>query len=140
MDNKHKGKSFIVFSIDDWDDIHNMATFTRYVDSLRAMNKLEDAIDILIGTCGGKMKTMWMMGFKDFKAYVHNKDWVKDQVTCLHYVNEELQPYTQVYLLDMCSLKQVKKLGDITGRKIGATKEDFIYLPKANEILFGGLE
>lgn len=81
-----------IFSIDNCHDLHQLATFTRYLDSLRAMCKLTANPVQCIGSWKGELEYSWMMPTVDFNEYVKDSPWVQEQEEFLRVPGDQRQP------------------------------------------------
>lgn len=86
----------VIFAIDNNTDTHQVAKFLRYVDTLRAMGKI-DSVTQCIGNWENVLEVSYMMNRADFNAYVESSDWVKDQVCILLVPGDTRQPCSLCY-------------------------------------------
>jgi hypothetical protein len=83
---------YVIFSIDNVDDLHTQARFFRWVDTLRAMEKLTGTLHSCIGSYEGDLERSFMMLAIDFDKYIVNSEYVKDQECFLRVPGDQRQP------------------------------------------------
>jgi hypothetical protein len=90
--------SKVIFSIDNVSSLHTMATFTRFLDTKRAMGKLVGSVTLCVGSYKGKMEPSFMMNEVDFNKFIRGTDWIADQESILNVPGDVRQPCTLEYL------------------------------------------
>lgn len=74
----------VIFSIDNWHELHTLAKFLRLMDTHRAMMKLDDDFKVLQGYYKGELEISFMCSIKDFEDYVVPSGYVSKQESFLH--------------------------------------------------------
>jgi len=82
----------VIFSIDNVDDLHTQAKFFRWVDTLRAMEKLTGTVHSCIGSYDGNLERSFMMLAVDFDKHIVNSEYVKNQACFLRVPGDQRQP------------------------------------------------
>jgi hypothetical protein len=90
--------SKVIFSIDNVSDLHTMATFTRFLDTKRAMGKLVGSVTLCVGSYKGELEPSFMMNEVDFNKFIRGTDWITDQESILNVPGDVRQPCTLEYL------------------------------------------
>lgn len=62
--------SYIIFSIDEVNDVHTLAKFLRHMDTQKALGKVEGAMRILMGSYKGAMEQSFICTEGDFNNHV----------------------------------------------------------------------
>lgn len=70
---------YVIFSFDNYHDLHTVAKFTRYIDTLRAMGKLNGGVVSLIGSWDGKLEYSFLTRLDDFNRYIRDSFYVDGQ-------------------------------------------------------------
>lgn len=86
-----------IFAIDNNHDLHTTAKFLRYLDTLRAMNKLKGEVQLCVGMWENSLEPSYIMNEEDFNSYVRNSSYVENQ--------KELF-YTEELNLTECDFKE----------------------------------
>ena len=73
----------VIFAIDNPSDLHTLARFLRFVDELRAMQKLKGTLKPCIGAYKGDLELSYIMTKEDFDAHVRGSQWVSGQESFL---------------------------------------------------------
>ena len=89
----------VIFAIDDNTDIHAVAKFTRYVDTLRAMGKLAGGVTQCIGHWEGELEVSYLMRKSDYDQFIAGHGWADNQEAILVVAGDTRQPCT-VHLRD----------------------------------------
>ena len=89
--------SKVIFSIDNVSDLHTMATFTRFLDTKRAMDKLVGSVTLCVGSYYGELEPSFMMDQVDFDKFIRGTDWIKNQESVLHVPGDVRQPCVLEY-------------------------------------------
>jgi hypothetical protein len=79
-------------------DLHTMATFTRFLDTKRAMGKLVGSVTLCVGSYKGELEPSFMMNEVDFNKFIRGTDWITDQESILNVPGDVRQPCTLEYL------------------------------------------
>jgi hypothetical protein len=98
---KRKNKMYlskVIFSIDNVSSLHTMATFTRFLDTKRAMDKLVGSVTLCVGSYKGELEPSFMMNEVDFNKFIRGTDWIKDQESILNVPGDVRQPCYLEYL------------------------------------------
>ena len=69
--------SYVVFSIDDVNDVHKLSKFLHHVSVLEAMQKTKGRMQVCIGSYKGMLEQSFIMHEEDFhhvSAYVKNQE------------------------------------------------------------------
>ena len=74
--------SYAIFAIDNDSDLHTVAKFLRYLDTLRAMKKLSFTPKLCMGMYNGMAEQSYFMSLNDFNAFVRHSGYVDNQ-TCV---------------------------------------------------------
>ena len=90
--------SKVIFSIDNVSSLHTMATFTRFLDTKRAMGKLVGSVTLCVGSYKGELEPSFMMNEVDFNKFIRGTDWIDDQESILNVPGDVRQPCTLEYL------------------------------------------
>lgn len=84
--------SYVIFSIDHWYELHTLAKFTRHVDTLRSMGKLEGQVFLLIGCYQDRPELSFICTEKDFNDHIRDSNFVNGQKSFLHVGDESKMP------------------------------------------------
>lgn len=82
--------SYVIFSIDNWWDLHTLAKFTRHMDTLKSMGKLQGSVVPLVGCYNDQPEMSFICTEYDFDTGVRGSGYVDKQESFL-YVSEEKQ-------------------------------------------------
>lgn len=74
---------YVIFSVDNVHDLHTLAKFTRYVDTLRAMGYLKGDFKTLVGSYKGVMEYSFLCDRVDFDKHVLLSGYVDNQESFL---------------------------------------------------------
>ena len=74
---------YVIFAIDNDNDLHTNARFLRYVDELRVMQKMEGKMQLCIGSYLDKMERSYIMSFNDFVDWIEKSGYVDEQESVL---------------------------------------------------------
>ena len=75
---------YVIFSVDNVHDLHTLAKFTRYVDTLRAMGYLKGDFKTLVGSYKGVMEYSFLCDRVDFDKHVLLSGFVDNQESFLN--------------------------------------------------------
>jgi len=75
---------YVIFSIDNVQDLHTLAKFTHFLDVGRALQNFKGSVVLAVGSYKGVMEQSFIMLKEDFDGYVRGSDWIKDQESILH--------------------------------------------------------
>jgi len=118
---------FVVFSIDNWHDIHTLAKFTRHVDTLRSMGKLEGNVKVLVGCYDDRPEISFICMKSDFNNHFKDTPYLRDQKTFLHVSEEKQMP---AYLADQEGNKvDSGRLSPVAGYVALGTHSSWSYRP-----------
>ena len=70
---------YVVFAIDNDDDLHTNAKFLRYVDQRRAMQEMDGTMKLCIGSYLGKVERSYIVSFSDFVHHIMDSGYVDNQ-------------------------------------------------------------
>lgn len=107
-------EKFVIFSIDNVNDLHSLAKFTRYLDTRRSMGELRGNVIICTGSYKGQLETSFLMRRDDFDEHIRNSVYIANQESILRVSECNKQYATLEYLKDgrdefIGSLKSVPK-------------------------------
>lgn len=83
---------YVIFSYDNQSDIHQSAKFYRFIDTLRAMGKLEGSIVECIGAYKGQLEKSFVMLKSDFLKHIIPSGYVSGQESFLRVPESTKQP------------------------------------------------
>jgi hypothetical protein len=83
---------YVIFSYDNQSDIHQSAKFYRFIDTLRAMGKLEGSIVECIGAYKSELEKSFIMLKSDFLEHVIPSGYVDNQESFLLVPESNKQP------------------------------------------------
>ena len=75
--------SYIIFSIDEVNDVHTLAKFLRHIDTQKALGKMEGAMRILMGSYKGVMEQSFICTEGDFNNHVAPMGFTTNQESVL---------------------------------------------------------
>jgi hypothetical protein len=67
---------YVVFAIDNDNDLHTNARFLRYVDERRALQKMDGTMQLCIGSYLGQMERSYIVTFSDFIEHIMDSGYV----------------------------------------------------------------
>lgn len=70
---------YVVFAIDNDNDLHTNAKFLRYVDERQVMGKMEGKMQLCIGSYQGWMERSYIVSFNDFVDHIMESGYVDEQ-------------------------------------------------------------
>ena len=82
----------VIFAIDDGQDIHTVAKFTRLMDTKRACGYLQGSVKPCIGLWEGILEASYLMDSVDYKAFVQDSGYVDNQECVLIVAGDTRQP------------------------------------------------
>lgn len=74
---------YVIFSIDNVDNLHELSKFLRYMDTMRAMNKLKGSFRPMVGNYKGVLEYSFGCRKDDFEAHVRGFGFVDKQESIL---------------------------------------------------------
>ena len=86
----------VIFAIDNNNSIHAVAKFTRYLDTLRATNKLDGGVTQCIGHWEGDLEVSYLMRKSDYDHYISGRGWADKQEAVLVVPGDTRQPCTLI--------------------------------------------
>ena len=86
----------VIFAIDNNTNTHTVAKFMRYLDTVRAMRKMNGTVTHCIGYWEGTLEPSYMMDQTDFDVHVKDSGFVDGQDCVLHVPGDTRQPCTIV--------------------------------------------
>ena len=86
----------VIFAIDDNDNIHTVAKFTRYLDTLRATEKLAGGVTQCIGHWEGELEVSYLMRKSDYDQFISGRGWTDNQEAILVVAGDTRQPCTLI--------------------------------------------
>jgi len=87
----------VIFAIDNNTDTHTVAKFLHYLDTVRAMRKMNGTVTHCVGMWEGILEPSYMMDQTDFDAHVKDSGFVDSQDCVLHVPGDTRQPCSLVY-------------------------------------------
>jgi hypothetical protein len=76
--------NYVIFSVDNVQDVRTLAQFSHHLDMKRAMQKTKDSVKTCIGSYKGVMEQSFIMSRDDFDLVVRGTKWVENQESILH--------------------------------------------------------
>jgi len=73
----------VIFSIDNPEDLHTKAKFLRFVDTLRALDKLSGNVILAIGCYKGDLEPAFIVKEADFYQHILPSGYLKNQESVL---------------------------------------------------------
>ncbi len=89
MQNKYG--TYVLFSIDNADDLRTMAKFLSTMDKLRALDKLKGEIKLCIGSYQDVMEYSFLCRKDDFEEHVRNSGFIDNQDSILVLEGDDMQ-------------------------------------------------
>lgn len=74
----------VIFAIDNPSDLHQVACFTRFLDTQRALGRLRGHVTQCIGHWEGILEPSYMMDAKDYYELVASSGYTTNQICVLH--------------------------------------------------------
>jgi len=74
---------YVIFAIDNDNDLHTNAKFLRYMDELRAMSKMDGTMQLCIGSYLDQMERSYIVTFNDFVDHIAESGYVDKQESVL---------------------------------------------------------
>jgi len=74
---------YVIFAIDNDDDVHTNAKFLRYVDEREVMGKTKGKMKLCIGSYKGKLERSYIMRWDDFMEHIAESGYVDNQESIL---------------------------------------------------------
>ena len=74
---------YVVFAIDNDDNVHTNAKFLRYVDEREVMGKTKGKMKLCIGSYKGKLERSYIMRWDDFMEHIAESGYVDKQESIL---------------------------------------------------------
>jgi hypothetical protein len=84
--------SYIIFSLDRWYDLHTLAKFTRHMDTIRAVGKLQGEVVPVIGCDSDRPEISFICTEKDFQDHVLPSGYLAEQKAYLEVTEEKQMP------------------------------------------------
>jgi hypothetical protein len=119
---------YVVFSIDNVNDVHVLAKFLRHVDTARAMNRMQGGIQQCIGMYNGLLEVSFIMREDDFNEHVKPFGFTDNQECVLHIVGSDMQA-------SLVSLTEVKDIGfyEAVSHEEAANATSWTYRPDMDQ-------
>lgn len=124
--------AYIIFSIDEVNDVHTLAKFLRHMDTQKALGKMEGAMRILMGSYKGVMEQSFICTEGDFNNHVSPMGFTTNQESVLRLYetsNGRTAPRSFADLIynsgDMDSLGEFKEVS----RELAMTLDGWTYDP-----------
>ena len=94
----------VIFAVDNGNDIHHLAKFARYLDTVRVNRNLAFKPKVCTGKWKEELEVSYCMDYNDFMEYVANTEWVEHQecFMVVNPVNPRQQHRKQASLLYRC--------------------------------------
>jgi len=102
----------VIFAIDNNNSIHAVAKFTRYLDTLRATNKLDGGVTQCIGHWEGDLEVSYLMRKSDYDHHISGRGWADNQEAVLVVPGDTRQPCTLI--MKDGTIHSVGKMVEIT--------------------------
>lgn len=102
--------NYILFSIDNWHDVHTLAKFLRHMDTQRASSKMTSNMKMLIGGYEGKLELSFIIGDDDYFMHVHKSGYVDNQKEIIGVYNDQVYTHSR----DKLPLKFLGEMKEIT--------------------------
>jgi len=113
---------YVIFAIDNGDDLHTQAKFLRHVDTLRATEKMKGTLHSGVGRYNDELERCYMVLASDFDRHFKNLDYLSGQESVLRVPGDTRQPCTLHY-----ANREPQSIG--TMRQVyGAPDGDFTYM------------
>ena len=74
---------YVIFAIDNDDNVHINAKFLRYVDEREVMGKTKGKMKLCIGSYKGKLERSYIMRWDDFMEHIAESGYVDNQESVL---------------------------------------------------------
>jgi len=74
---------YVIFAIDNDDNVHTNAKFLRYVDEREVMGKMKGKMKLCIGSYKGKLERSYIMRWDDFMEHIADSGYVDKQESIL---------------------------------------------------------
>lgn len=74
---------YVIFAIDNDDNVHTNAKFLRYVDEREVMGKTKGKMKLCIGSYKGKLERSYIMRWDDFMEHIAESGYVDKQESIL---------------------------------------------------------
>jgi hypothetical protein len=122
---------YVIFSIDNSHDLHAKAKFLHYVDTLRAMDKLQGNMDLAIWYYKGVLEPSFVMLEQDFDEFVRYRGFVDNQESVLHVWDKKM--FCELEYLNSTQLDENRcRLHEVSAEE-ALTSEGFTYRPDLNK-------
>lgn len=123
--------NYVIFSIDNAHELHAKAKFLRYVDTLRAMDKLQGNMVLAIGYYKGVLEPSFVMLEQDFDEFVRHRGFVDGQESVLHVWDKRM--FCELEYLNSTQLDEHShRLYEVSAEE-ALTSEGFTYRPDLNK-------
>lgn len=76
-------KNYVIFAIDNDNDLHTVSKFLRHVDTQRALGNIKGTLKPCIGSYKGQMENSYIMRLDDFDLVVSGSGYVDNQESIL---------------------------------------------------------
>ena len=74
---------YVIFAIDNDNDLHTVSKFMRHVDTQKAMGKMRGTLKPCIGSYKGKLENSYIVTLEDFKQHVKKSGYIDNQESVL---------------------------------------------------------
>ncbi|AFM54606.1 hypothetical protein P12053L_01 [Celeribacter phage P12053L] len=74
---------YVIFAIDNDNDLHTVAKFMRHVDTQQALDRMKGTLKHCIGSYNGELETSYIMTFEDFEQHVKKSGYIDNQESIL---------------------------------------------------------
>ena len=88
---------YVIFAIDNGDDLHTQAKFLRHVDTLRATEKMDGTLYSGIGSYEGDLERCYMVLAADYDRHFESLYFLSGQHSVLRVPGDTRQPCTLHY-------------------------------------------
>ena len=82
----------VIFAIDNPHDLHQVACFTRFVDTQRALGRLTGEVVQCIGHWEGILEPSYMVNARDYYEFIEKSGYTTNQICVLHVPSDTRQP------------------------------------------------
>lgn len=83
---------YVIFAIDNGQDVHARAKFLRHMDTAHAMGKMQGVMHQCIGYWEGVLETSYILTLKDYRDHVFPHGFTRDQQCVLIVPQDQRQP------------------------------------------------
>ena len=103
---------YVIFAIDNGDNVHDRAKFLRHIDTVQAMGKMQGTMQLCIGYWEGILENSYILTVDDYRDFVVKYHFTDKQECVLVVPHDVRQP---------CHVATPKNLGFLSG--VGVMRE-----------------